>query len=137
MSRSSKDKGYRGEVEVAKLLASHGLTEAVRHPGSGAIDAFPGDCRLTGFCPEVKYQQRWDVPGWIRQAWAAARGGAIPVVIFRRNKSGNDPCGEWHVIEPAESWAARVAEVRELQEMIELEEAEVRELRAMIERDAA
>ena len=97
----------RGENEVVQLLRKHGLSEAKRMPLSGAVAGFEGDVSLNGFAVEIKYRERLDLWGAIRQAAAAARGGRIPIVVFRRNRS------EWYVVEPLESWAAREAELRE------------------------
>lgn len=108
MSRASKDKGYRGERELAKLLASCGLTEATRMPLSGSLPDFPGDVRLDGFCVEVKRTERLDLWGSLKQAAAAARGGRVPLLFFRRNHS------PWYVVLEAKEWAAREAELREL-----------------------
>jgi Holliday junction resolvase len=107
VSTPSKRKGSNGERDAAKKLAEYGLTEARRHPMSGILADFPGDLALHGFCVEVKRTERLDLPGAIRQAAAAARGDTIPVVIFRRNQ------GKWYVCEPLESWAPRVAELRQ------------------------
>jgi Holliday junction resolvase len=106
MSTPSQRKGSNGEREAAKALAEYGLAEARRHPMSGVLADFPGDVFLHEFCVEVKRTERLDLPGAIRQAEAAARGGRIPIVIHRRN---ND---KWRVTEGLETWAPRVAEWR-------------------------
>ena len=109
--RSSKTKGAGGEREVAKILAAAGLIEAARMPLSGAIPDFPGDVRLDGYSVEVKRTERFQVWAALKQAYAAASGGRIPVVIFRRNQ------GEWHVIESLESWAEKECELREFRRL--------------------
>jgi hypothetical protein len=113
--RASRRKGKTGELEVVAELARHGL--AVRRtPNSGGL-AWRGDLQgLEGFVVEVKRRETLSVPAWLRQAHAAARAGEVPVVMFRRSAAGNAsqraPDTLWHVIEPLESWAARVARER-------------------------
>lgn len=100
--RASRRKGSRAELEVASILATHGI-HVRRTPNSGGL-AWRGDLQgLDGYTIEVKRCERLDVPGWLRQAYAAARGGEVPVVVFRRS---GEP---WHVIEPLEEWARKVA----------------------------
>lgn len=100
--RASRRKGSRAELEVAGILATHGI--AVRRtPNSGGL-AWRGDLQgLEGYTIEVKRCERLDVPSWMRQAYAAARGGEVPVVIFRRSNEA------WHVIEPLQEWARKVS----------------------------
>lgn len=113
--RASRRKGKTGELEVVAELARHGLTVR-RTPNSGGL-AWRGDLQgLEGFLVEVKRRETLSVPAWLRQAHAAARAGEVPVVMFRRSAAGNAsqraPDTLWHVIEPLDSWAARVARDR-------------------------
>ena len=107
--KASRDKGKAGELEVAKVLQAHGL-DVRRTPNSGGL-AWRGDLQgLEGYLLEVKRCEALNVPAWLRQAHADARGGEVPVVFFRRSaKSPSDPVGRWHAIEPLDTWARRVA----------------------------
>lgn len=112
MGRMSRKKGTRGELEVVRELARHGI-DVRRTPNSGGL-AWRGDLQgLEGFVIEVKRCESLSVPAWLRQAHAAASGGEIPAVIFRRSGAGNarerSPDTLWHVLEPLDSWARRVA----------------------------
>jgi hypothetical protein len=92
MAKASRDKGARGEREVAAIFRAAGF-DCNRVPNSGGL-RLKGD--LYGALPdlhvEVKRAERWDVPGWIRQAESEAPVTAIPVVCFRRNQ------GEWYAV---------------------------------------
>ena len=110
--RRSRRKGVAGELEAAAVLKAAGL-EVRRTPNSGGL-SWRGDLQgLEGFVIEVKRCETLAIPAWLRQAHAASRGGEVPVVIFRRSGAGNarerSPDTRWHVIEPLDSWAARVA----------------------------
>lgn len=110
--RSSRRKGKEGELEVVRALAAHGL-EVRRTPNSGGL-AWRGDLQgLDGYCIEVKRCETLAIPAWLRQAYAAASGGEVPVVIFRRSAPGNgrerNPDSEWHALLPLNEWARLVA----------------------------
>lgn len=99
MARASRDKGARGEREVAHVWTDAGFP-CHRTPNSGGL-IIPGDIvGLDALHMEVKRQERWDVPAWLRQAHAEAPDDTLPVVCFRRNARVNDPCGLWHVALP-------------------------------------
>ena len=104
---AAKRKGSAGERELARLFSKAGLTEAARTPLSGALADYPGDVRLDGYCVEVKRQERVTIWKWIAQAAAAARGGRVPIVCFRRNRS------QWYTVIPTEDFAAMERELRE------------------------
>src|SRR3990167_7906811 len=104
MSAKERRKGAAGELEVAKILQAHGFN-ARRTPNSGGL-SWRGDIAgVPGYVIEVKRQERLAVPAWLDQAYAAARGGEIPVVVFRRSKAGTSPDGSWHAILPLEALA--------------------------------
>jgi Holliday junction resolvase len=98
MSRSERDKGTRGELEVRDVFRAFGF-DCDRTPNSGGL-RIKGD--LIGTVPvhvEVKRQERLQLPLWLRQARADA-GAAVPVVAFRQNR------GEWHVALTLQAFAA-------------------------------
>lgn len=89
-------KGNRGEREIIDILHAHGWTGAYRNFGSGSqgggdIARGPAGCNV-----EVKHQERCSIWSWIAQSEADARPTDIPLVIFRRNRSG------WYAVLPLE-----------------------------------
>lgn len=111
--KNSRDKGARGEREIAPILSTWWGEEGAfgRTPGSGsfatrnkkygdAADAFKGDMFTPETCVlhvEVKYQEKWDLQSvltgtgralfdsWWKQATGDCPAGKIPVLLFRRN----------------------------------------------------
>ena len=84
MGRASKDKGKRGEREVAALLRRHGFSARRGQQFCGAS----GDADVVGmpgYHVEVKRTERFDLYGALRQAEADARDGEVPIVFHRRN----------------------------------------------------
>ena len=119
VSRMSRNKGKRGELELAKLLRKHGFN-AQRTPYSGAgtvkgdLVAHDMAAAIPGFHIECKRVERLNLPEAIRQAWAQC-GVNIPVLFHRRNDTRTgDPVAKWHVTLPAEDWLADQAELRQL-----------------------
>lgn len=101
MSRAERDKGARGEREVAAVLRAHGLLVDRTVQQSGLY--LRGDLTgVPGYHFEVKRQETLRLPLWIRQARDEC-GDAVPVVVFRRNKRAADKIsewtlGEWHAV---------------------------------------
>lgn len=92
MARSERDKGARGEREVAERFRLAGF-DCDRAPNSGGL-RFRGD--LYGELPchvEVKRQEVLRLWEWLRQAELDA-DGRMPVVAFRRN------AGRWYATLP-------------------------------------
>ena len=89
--RASREKGKRGEREVAKIFRDAGYTGARR---TSQYCGRTGDASdVTGvpaIHPEVKFVEREQVRAWyaqaVRDAEAAGRGD-IPVVIHRKTHS--------------------------------------------------
>ena len=120
--RSSRDKGARGELEVAAVLRAAvvaewerqglpgGSPEIARTPNSGGL-FLPGDvggAGLNGVHVEAKRCERLDVPGWLAQTYRDCPAGSLPVLAMRRNKqrgAAAHPLGAWHALVPLE-WAA-------------------------------
>lgn len=101
VARAERDKGARGEREVAAIFRGHGF-DCDRTPNSGGL-RFRGD--LYGNVPlhvEVKRQEVLRLPLWMRQAEADA-GDLTPVVAFRQ--SG----GRWYAALPLDDLAGLVA----------------------------
>jgi Holliday junction resolvase len=84
VSRSQRDKGARGEREVAAVFRAAGF-DCDRTPNSGGLRT-KGD--LVGSVPahiEVKRQENLRLPLWLRQAADEAPSATVPVVAFRQN----------------------------------------------------
>jgi len=112
VSAKERRKGAAGELEVAKILQAHGF-DAHRTPNSGGL-SWRGDIAgVPGYVFEVKRCETLRVPEWLRQAYAAASGGEIPVVVFRRSWSGTGADGSlrarWHAIIPLDELARLLA----------------------------
>lgn len=103
MSRTERDKGARGESEVAAIFRRHGF-DCDRTPNSGGL-RIRGD--LYGTVPahlEVKRQEVLRIPLWLRQAADEAEPGEVPVVAFRQNR------GQWYGLLPLEVLAELFAD---------------------------
>lgn len=90
---NSKQKGNRGEREVAQFLRDHGFPDARRgQQFKGGADS-PDVVGVEGIHLEVKRTERTDLKGWMAQAKGDA-GTNIPVVVHRKNNE------EWVAIVP-------------------------------------
>jgi hypothetical protein len=94
----SRNKGARGEREVAKLFESRGW-EAVRTPASGGMQ-WKGDLQhnIPGLHTEIKFCEKWCIPAWIKQAEADAPEGTVPAVILRRSRD------IWRILVPLDHY---------------------------------
>lgn len=95
MGKAQRDKGNRGEREVANLIADHlgySVTRRVRQHG--------GDSDLIGvpFCSlEVKNHAtatRSQISTWWNQTCSQAAGNGIPVLAYKRSR------GWWRFVWP-------------------------------------
>jgi Holliday junction resolvase len=102
MGRASRDKGKRGEREVADLFERAGVparrTAALQADGQGGADV---SLAIPGLHVEVKRAERIELPAWLAQAERDAPEGVEPVVIFRRSRD------KWRAVVDAE-WLARL-----------------------------
>jgi Holliday junction resolvase len=101
VARASRDKGARGEREVAAIFRAAGF-DCDRVPNSGGL-RLKGD--LYGTLPlhvEVKRRERFNVWEAVAQAEAEADGRPA-AVAFRRNRSG------WYAVVPLADLAALLA----------------------------
>ena len=106
MSRTERDKGRKGEAEIAELYRRRGFT--VRGlEGAGDHLVVCGDGRAPLIHSEVKRQETARPWAWFEQAAAEAPAGALPVVHFRRNRS------PWMVLLTAEAFADILRELDE------------------------
>lgn len=87
MGKASRDKGKRGERELARILKDHGYNARRGQQYSGAS----GDADvvgLPGFHIEVKRVERLRLYDALAQAQHDAREDEKPVVIHRQNGRG-------------------------------------------------
>lgn len=96
MSKASKDKGKRGEREVAAFLRSQGYDARRGVQYHGGQDS-PDVIGLPGVHIEVKRTERFDPYGALSQSKGDA-GSDMPIVIHRRNDC------EWVVVQPLKDW---------------------------------
>lgn len=86
MSKSSRDKGQRGEREVFALLSDElgfVVTRNVDQCRLGGADCL----NLPGFAPEIKRREMLAKPTWWKQAVAQGQKlGREPIVWYRRNR---------------------------------------------------
>lgn len=81
---NSRDKGKRGELEVAEILRDNGFPNARRgQQYKGGVES-PDVVGMDGIHLEVKRREATEVWGWLEQAEADA-GDEIPVVVHRKN----------------------------------------------------
>lgn len=87
MGRTSRDKGKKGERELAALLREYGYDtrRGVQYNGADGSADVVG---LPGIHIECKRVERLDLYGAMAQAERDARDGEIPAVFHRRNRTG-------------------------------------------------
>lgn len=96
MGKTSREKGKRGEREVASLLRTHGYDARRGVQYKGGTDS-PDVVGLPHIHIEVKRTERLDLYGALSQSKGDA-GDDMPVVIHRKNDC------EWVVIQPLTDW---------------------------------
>ena len=85
MSKMSRDKGKRGELEFAKLLRDEGFTAARGQQYSGGADSPDVVHNVPGVHFEVKRVERLNLKAAMDQADNDADPKDIPVVAHRKN----------------------------------------------------
>lgn len=86
MSRTERDKGRKGEAEVAAIYAAAGLqVRGLEGSGDHLVVCEPSSGRVLH--SEVKRQETARPWAWWEQASTEAPAGTMPVVAFRRNRS--------------------------------------------------
>ena len=94
---NSKNKGKRGERELASKLREYGYDcrRGQQYCGANGDADVVG---LDGIHIECKRTERLSLYDALTQAKADAKDGEIPVVMHRKNHC------EWVVIQPLEDW---------------------------------
>lgn len=104
---NSREKGCKGERELAKILRDYGYMARRGQQYSGAN----GDADvvgITGVHIECKRVERLNIHDAMNQAVRDARDGEIPVVMHRKNRT------EWLVTMRLEDWMKGRRELDEL-----------------------
>jgi hypothetical protein len=129
MGSKSRDKGARGELEIAAIirdLTGYNVQRRVRqHDGDSDLEGIPG------WSVEVKRHKtaaRAEIRGWWDQACAQARCSNLPVLFYRRDRddwravwsvavhlgmqhASQWPGYEWTVEGSVDAWAAVMRDV--------------------------
>ena len=97
MTINSRDKGCRGERELAKKLREYGFDcrRSVQYCGANGDADVIG---LNGIHIECKRVEALSLYKALSQAKGDAKNGDMPVVMHRKNNC------EWVVIQPLETW---------------------------------
>ena len=82
---NSKQKGKRGELEVAKILQKHGYDARRTAQYCGNTGEAADVIGLDGFHIEVKRAEATKIWDWIAQAEMDHRADTVPIVVFRKN----------------------------------------------------
>ena len=96
MAKASREKGKRGEREVASLLRSYGYDCHRGQQFHGGADS-PDVVGLPGIHIEVKRTEAFRLWDALSQAKADA-GDKMPIVVHRKNDC------EWVIVQPLEDW---------------------------------
>lgn len=84
---NSRQKGARGERELANLLKEHGYNTRRGQQYCGAN----GDADvvgLPGYHVEVKRVERLNLEAAMKQSQSDAREGETPIIVHRKNRNG-------------------------------------------------
>lgn len=107
---NSREKGCKGERELAKILRDYGYTARRGQQYSGAN----GDADvvgITGVHIECKRVERLNIHDAMNQSVRDARDGEIPVVMHRKNRT------EWLFTQRLEDWLKDRRELDELRRL--------------------
>lgn len=95
---NSKQKGKRGELEVASILREYGYSECRRGQQYCGSNGDADVIGLLGIHIEVKRRERLDLYDAVDQAKRDSKQGDLPSVFHRKNNC------EWLVTMPLEAW---------------------------------
>lgn len=105
MGKASREKGKRGERELAALLTEAGFPaeRAQQYKGNaGSFDVTCPSLERLGLVIEVKNVARPTIGPWLAKAEEDAGPLQEPVVFWRK------PRGRWYAILPAEAFLASI-----------------------------
>lgn len=85
---NSREKGKRGEREVASIFRNEGFHNARRGQQYSGANGDADVVGIPGIHAEVKYVEHLNIHDAMDQSVRDAREGEIPVVIHRKNHTG-------------------------------------------------
>lgn len=94
---NSREKGKRGELEVAHLLQKYGY-DARRGQQYAGSNGDPDVVGLPGIHIEVKRVEKLNIDDALQQSIRDAKDAEIPVVMHRKNRT------EWKVTMLFDDW---------------------------------
>ena len=97
MAKLSRDKGKRGERELAKILREHGI-DARRGQQFCGKNGDADVIGIPGVHIECKRVERLNIHDAMKQSIHDARPGELPIVAHRKNKE------QWLVTMRLEDW---------------------------------
>ena len=97
MGKMSRDKGKRGERELARILRGMGYKARRGQQYEGGSDS-PDVVGLPGIHMEVKRTERFDLEGAMEQARNDCDPFSLPAVFHRKNGR------QWVVVMDLEDW---------------------------------
>lgn len=100
MGKTSREKGKRGEREVAEILRSHGFPGRRTAQYCGNTGDASDVVGLDGYHIEVKRCETIRIMDWMEQAEREANGD-VPLVVFRKSR------GKWYAVLAFEAFLAR------------------------------
>lgn len=102
--KRSRDKGKRGELELAHIFTDAGLP--MKRKLVDADGQEDGDLENDlNLYIEGRYRERWDIPTWLREIAAEAKGRDW-ILAFRKNHM------DWHVALPLTDYIQLLKEAR-------------------------
>lgn len=84
--RKSRNKGKRGERELANILKERGYTDARRGQQYSGKTGEADVVGIPGYHIEVKRVEQFHLWDALEQSTSDARAGEIPIVIHRKNQ---------------------------------------------------
>ena len=88
MSKMSRDKGKRGELEVAAIIRSHGFEARRGQQHRGGGDSPDVIHSISNLHVEVKFREQLNVHAALERAAEEALLIHVPVVFHRRKRTG-------------------------------------------------
>ena len=87
MTINSRQKGCRGERQVAKILREHGYSEARRGQQYCGAAGDADVIGLPGYHLEIKHVEKLNLDAAFRQSQGDAKAGEIPIVVHKKNRT--------------------------------------------------
>jgi Holliday junction resolvase len=114
--KSERDKGKRGELEVAHVFTDAGLPadRTAQLQAGGQCEAADVRVRpVPSLFVEVKRRESYELGKWERQIEADAPSGSVPLIAYRKSRQ------PWRAIVRLDWLAARLAELVRLRAEVE------------------